>query len=188
MNQSEDTKNNNNLPSQESLIKFDKSLLSRAKANDFDAVSLMFRQFIEENETIEFAEYLGLRGLWGIGNHSFACITNKRIASIQTGSFGEVLYQDGWLEELNSNVIYQPSIFLLYLLAVLVAIPTLGLGLILFPIIVKAFYGFKKCGFVTSVREGVPVYIFSDRKRISRVNHLLRTLSCCREKRKALLR
>lgn len=159
------------------------SVMERAKRNDRDALDTMFGQFIEPSEQIVFVEYMGYKGLWLFGHHSFACLTGKRVASMQVGGFGEVVYQDGFLEELNSGVIYQPSVLLLYVIAIVLTVVTFGVGVLLLPLVVKAFYRWKKCGIVLWVREGVPIYIFSDRKRLTRVNELYRHAMDVRDER-----
>ena len=92
-------------------------LLSRAKRNDRNAIETMFKQFLAPGEDITAAEYLGVYGFWGFGRDSFGVVTDRRVASLQVGSFGEVSYQDGSLEYVNSTVLYQPSRFGLYPLA-----------------------------------------------------------------------
>lgn len=182
------------------------SLLSQARENDAQAIAAMFKQFLPEEENIYFAEYLGVQGLWGFGTHSFACLTNRRIASIRVGVLGEVIYQDGYLEFLNSGIVYQPSKLLLYILVgaqflaavavtlnILLTLPPVG-WLVGIPIIVVAvvlglmlsvrgFYRFHKCGLVWVVREGVSIYVFTNRKRLGRANHLFKLCTQIRERR-----
>ena len=59
------------IPSQGSLT-IGSSLLDQAKENDSNAIEIMFRQFLPEDEKIYYVQYLGLKGLWGIGTHEFA--------------------------------------------------------------------------------------------------------------------
>jgi hypothetical protein len=161
------------------VIKIEQSLMQRAKNNEFAAIAKMFQQFLPEDETILAAEYLGIQGLWGIGTLSFACITNRRVAAIRTGRFGEVTFQDGCLEYINSGVIYQPSKLWLYVVTAL----TLG-GLIVFlPVITSYYYRIKKCGLVFVIREGVSVYLFTDRDRLNIANRLYRIVMQAREVR-----
>ncbi len=94
-------------------IKLGASILQRASQDDFDAIATMFKQFIPQDEQIHIARYLGRRGLCGIGTRNFACVTDSRVAHITTGYFGEITYQDGYLEHINSGAIYHPSRFLL---------------------------------------------------------------------------
>ncbi|PLZ96260.1 hypothetical protein CEN50_19280 [Fischerella thermalis CCMEE 5268] len=188
-------------------IRIPSSLIQQAVQDDQKAIALMFQQFIPDDETIYFAQYLGLKGLWGIGTREFACLTDRRVADITVGRFGKIDYQDGYLEHINSSFIYQPSKLGLYIAAgVLFApfaialittllnpvnlIPGLifsticfGIGLILLPFIVQLYYRFKKCGIVISVRGGLPVYIFTNRKLLTRANALWRLLTTSREER-----
>ncbi len=164
------------------------SILQRAKLNDPDALAVMFRQFVPNDETILAAQFLGTQGVWGIGIHSFACVTDSRIAAIQVKLFGEVTYQDGSLEHVNSAVIFQPSKAVLYLFIIASAILTLGIGLLLLPVTVRLFYRFKKSGLVFWIREGVAVYMFSDRKLLRQANVVYRTALAARERRLSGLR
>jgi FHA domain len=99
---------------QQGGISVAQSILQSASNNDFGAICMMFKQFIPEDEQIEYAAYLGIQGLWGIGTRQFACVTNRRVADITIGFFGELTYQDGFLEHINSGIIYQPSKLWLY--------------------------------------------------------------------------
>lgn len=166
------------------VIKIEQSLMQRAKNNEFEAIQKMFQQFLPENETVLAADYLGIKGLWGFGTLSFACVTNRRVASIQTGFFGEVVFQDGCMEYINSGIIYQPSkfwLYVLYLVLVIFTIVTLGVGLLLAPFLVKLYYNLNKCGVVFVIREGVSVYIFTDRDRLIIANRLYRMVMQARE-------
>ena len=161
------------------------SILQRAKLNDPDALAVMFRQFVPNDETILAVQFLGTQGVWGIGIHSFACVTDRRIAAIRVKLFGEVTYQDGSLEHVNSAVIFQPSKALLYLFVIASSIFTLGIGLLLLPVTVRLFYSFKKSGLLVWIREGVGVYMFSDRKLLRQANVVYRTALAAREHRLA---
>jgi hypothetical protein len=157
------------------------SLLDRAKQNDHEAIAIMFRQYLPRDEQVIVSEYLGVLGVWGVGTHSFAAVTDRRVAGMQVRILGGVTYQDGFLEFLNSGVVHQPSKLLLYLYVAAISILTLGIGLLLLPLTVRMYYRFKKCGLVLWVREGVPVYVFSDRKRIGVANNLYREAAHLRE-------
>ncbi|MUG98476.1 FHA domain-containing protein [Scytonema sp. UIC 10036] len=204
------------------------SILQRASQDDFDAITTMFRQFIPEDEQIYFARFLGIQGLWGFGTREFACVTDRRVADITVGRFGEVTYQDGYLEHINSGVIYQPSKLWLYLLigmyllfgwiyifptwyvilglldfltfgltAPLSVVLSLASLLLFLPIIIRLYYRQVKCGLVLSVREGelypTPmgtytvtyrlIYIFINRKLMTRANALYRSFIIQREAR-----
>lgn len=163
------------------VIKIEQSLMQRAKKNEFAAIETMFQQFLPEGETVLAAEYLGVEGLWGIGTLSFACVTNRRVAAIRTGFFGEVIFQDGCIEYINSGVIYQPSKLWLYVTNFVVVIGTFGFGIFLLPIVAKIYYRLKKCGVVFVIREGVNVYLFTDRNRLIIANRLYRMVMQTRE-------
>lgn len=171
---------------QEKDIRIASSILKRATQDDKDAIATMFKQFIPDNETIYLVQYLGLQGLWGIGTREFACLTDRRVADITVGRFGQITYQDGYLEHINSCFIYQPSKFWLYLnvgFLVLLSLPTFGLLLLLLPFVVQWYYRFNKCGLVIAVRGGIPIYIFTNRKLLTRANALCRHLTISRENR-----
>lgn len=173
-------------PQSTGSIKFEASVLSRAKKNDKEAMALMFQQFVSPDETIKTTEYLGTNGIWGLGTHSFGCLTNRRVAALRVGAFGAVTYQDGYLEYLNSIYVWQPSRFSLYVwtfFLILFAIPTFGLALLLFPVMVSTYYRFHKCGLVFVIRQGVSVYMFTNRKLLVRANSLYRDTVSLREDR-----
>lgn len=192
-------------------IKVERSVLDRAKQNDLEAISTMFRQFISPDEELYFAEYCGLLGFWIFGTHSFACLSNRRLASLQVGSFGRVLYSDGFLEHQNSGVVYQPSLLKLYLWTIfaaifgflifgisvvqagvviesiggilglltgtLIVVAGSGLGLLFMYATIRIYHTLNKCGLVWWIREGISVYVFTNRGKMNRANHLYR-LSC----------
>lgn len=192
-------------------IRVDKSLLQRAKGNELEAITTMFRQFLSPDEEIYFAEYCGQAGFWVFGTHSFACLSGRRLASLQVGSFGRLLYNDGFLEHANSGVVHQPSLLKLYLwaifagifgvlvlgasvvfastllaepggllgalLAALAVALGLGAGLLTVYLTIRLYHGLNKCGLVWWIREGISVYIFTNRGKMNRANHLFR-LSC----------
>lgn len=167
-------------------IKFARSVLARAERGEKDAILEMFKRFVSEGEDVSAAEYLGVQGMWGIGTRSFGCLTSRRVASLRVGAFGQIVYQDGFLEFLNSVYVYQPSRLGLYiwgLLLVVLAIPTFGLALLLFPLMVRTYYRFNKCGLVFVIREGVSVYMFTNRKLLERANAMYRATVQLREKR-----
>lgn len=210
-------------------IKLGETILQRASQDDFDAIVTMFRQFIPEDEKIYIARYLGIQGLWGFGTRQFACVTDRRVADITVGRFGEVNYQDGYLEHINSGVIYQPSKFWLYLLIIgyflfggiyfilplfsvftillsssileftALLLPLFGLALffLFLPILIKWYYRTVKCGLVLTVREGEIylnrmggyafthrlVYLFTNRRLITRASALYRSFIIQREVR-----
>ncbi|MBT9548653.1 MAG: hypothetical protein IV090_24885 [Candidatus Sericytochromatia bacterium] len=167
-------------------IKVEKNILQLSKQNDPEALRKLFKQFLPENETIYSTEYLGIQGIWGFGAHSFACLTECRVADIKIDSFGEIVYQDGYLEEINSAIVVQPSKLKLYvvlIIACVLAIPSFGITLLLLPLIVRYYYRIVQCGLVFWIREGVPVYIFSNRSLLNRANNFCRNVALARENR-----
>jgi hypothetical protein len=166
------------------------SLLERARENDSEAIELMFRQFLPDDEKIHYIQYFGLKGLWGIGTHEFACLTDRRVADITLGLFGQVSYQDGYLECINSTLMHQPSKLGLYLNVGIYSLFSLlsvgflyGIPLLLLPFAFQAYYSLVKCGIVLMVKEGIPIYLFANRKYLSRANTLCRQLTIVREDR-----
>lgn len=69
----------------------------------------MFYAFIGPEEQILEARYLGSYGFLLNKTRSLVCLTDKRVAVIQLGSLGRVMYQDAFIEDVNSGIIYQPS-------------------------------------------------------------------------------
>lgn len=202
-------------PGAPSAQKISASLLQRAKASDPQALVTIFRQFIPEEEKLYWTEYLGKHG-WLFARHSLGCLTGRRVAAIRIGSFGEVIYQDGYLECVNSSVLYQPSKLALYfwlimaalldvvlLVAAVQQLEALGLGpfLVAFlalllcavvgvvsvSVVVRFYYSVRKCGLVLWVKDGISVYVFSDRKRIRQANLMHRMVTEMRDDRIARL-
>ncbi|MBO9201027.1 MULTISPECIES: hypothetical protein [Niastella] len=167
-------------------IYIEQSVLARAKQNDRPALEQMFAQFLTGNEKIQFAEYMGQRGIVLLVDHNFACVTEKRIVSLTVGAFGEMLYQDAFLEDLNSTAIYQPSLFWLYVFGTIFVISTFGLGIFLIPLIVKGYYRLHKCGALFCIKQGISVFVFVNRSKLSRANVLWRVCAHLREARVAL--
>lgn len=191
-------------------IRFKTSVLSRAKRNDSHAISIMFRQFIPEDESVHFVQYLGSKGILGIGAASFACLTDRRVADITVGFFGEVTYEDSYLETLQSSAIYQPSrlsLFLitaltalvaLYLITIAVFLPWLNffvkflmviaivaIWFLVHVFILRMYYGLVKCGvrFFGTVSGLTSVYIYTNRRLIKRANILCREFAIRRDLR-----
>lgn len=191
-------------------LRVESTVLDRARHNDQEALHTIFRQFVPSTEQIELVEYFGQQGfLFGV-RHSFACLTERRLASLRIGHFGYVLYQDGFLEHSNSGIVLQPSKFSLYLgivfavivaaaMSMTLALPTSdggldvglpialatfgGLSLIGSWLMVRLYYRLVKCGFVWIIREGVSVYTFVNRGRMARANLLYRLCVDARDRR-----
>ncbi|MEA5570567.1 hypothetical protein [Calothrix sp. UHCC 0171] len=191
---------------QQKDIRISSSIIQQAIQDNPDAIATMFQQFLPENESIHLVQYLGLQGLWGFGTHEFACLTDRRIADITVGRFGKINYQDGYLEHINSSYIFQPSKLKLYITvgilfsfpllslisllplfqffgAFLIALILFGVSLLLLPLVVQWYYRFNKCGIVIAVRGGIPIYIFTNRKLLTRANTLCRQMTISREER-----
>jgi len=58
-----------------------------------------------------------------------------------------------------------------------------GLLLIFLPYVVQFYHRTRKCGLVWVIREGVSVYLFTNRNRLTRANHLYRIACNQREHR-----
>src|SRR5258708_18485539 len=89
---------------------FRANLVGPATKRDISALRTMFHQFCGENDEILTVDYLGLRGLWHIGMHSFICLTKSRICAIEVGWLGRVVYAEGYLEDFNSGHIIAPTL------------------------------------------------------------------------------
>jgi hypothetical protein len=180
----------------------DSSLIARAKMNDRQALETMFSQFLPEGEQIIDAQYLGVLGLWGIGTHSFAAVTSRRVATLRISLLGGIHYQEGALEYVNSAAAHQPSIVSLYfgvaryaLVSLVVAIFAgvgihwavslliILLAILGVPVYVRFYYRKHKSGLVLWIREGVQVYAFIDRARMLVANRLYRECMNLREDR-----
>jgi hypothetical protein len=158
----------------------------------------MFGQFLSADEPLVAAQYMGVLGFWGVGVHSWAGVTKRRVVSLRISIFGGLVYQDAALEYTNSAAVFQPSKVTLYVFVAAisffawgfgyaihpaVSILTLLLSTLLLPITARVYYRFKKSGLVVSVREGISAYVFIDRKRMRIANELYRTTMSMREER-----
>lgn len=162
-------------------IQINGSIVKQATLGNKEAIKTMFKTFIAEDETIISVEYLGSLGVF-FTTKSFVCITDKKIASIQYGPFGQIVYSDAFIEEVNSGMIYQPSVFYLYFIAVILCISIFGI--LFLNAWVRFYYKVNKSGMVWCVREGVNIYAFANRSKINLVNEIWRSASYIRGKRK----
>jgi hypothetical protein len=199
-------------PPESGPLKVSASIVKRAQGGDQQALITIFRQFLPPEEKIFWTEYLGFHG-WIFGKHSFGCLTERRVADVTIGHFGEVIYQDGYLEAVNSGVIYQPSKLALYIAVFIAAIISLWagaalgitfgatvadsvavgllvslilaglIGLVLINMAVRLYYATRKCGLVMNIKEGIPVYVFADRKRLQRAHAMFRMATDIRDHR-----
>lgn len=164
-----------------------KTLVKPATKGDKEALGLLFSQFLAPDEHIVFAEHYGFNGLWHMGYHSFGCLTDRRICSLKIGWLGSIIYSDGFLEDINSITINQPSLFVLYLLRVIFIVFTLGIGLLLLPLFVRIYYRYVKSGMIVKVRGQGEVNIFCDREKIKNIDCMLRLLNAKREGRLSMV-
>lgn len=166
-------------------IKIDGSIISRATNGDKEAIKAMFQTFVSEDEKIIAVEYFGKYGII-FPTRSFVCVTDKKVASMQYGPFGKIVYSDAFIEEVNSGIIYQPSVLWLYIIGVLLCISIVGI--LLLNAWVKLYYSINKSGMVWCVAEGVNIYAFSNRSKINLVNEIWRITSYLRGKRKQIMK
>ena len=183
------------------------SLKSRARSGERAALEAIFRQFIPEDEHIEAAAFLGVKGILGIGMHSFGAVTDRRVASLELTMFGGAIYRDGYHEHMNSSVVYQPSKLYSYICSLSFAaiwyfalyglvntgrrqwillglIPLwFALGVALAPLAARLLHRYVKSGLVLVVREGVWVYCFTDRARLGMANELASLATEARDNR-----
>lgn len=194
--------------SKASQLQMNSSLLARAMQNDKVAIAKLFAHFLPAQEPILASAYLGRKGVWWLGTRSFCCLTGRRIGSLQIGVGGEVVYQDGYLDHINSGIVYQPSrmpLFVMFAFWVVglplfafLSMPPLDLLVrlgavlavfivctLLSPLLIALYYQFNKCGLLFVVREGVSVYIFTNRNRLSLANDIYRAYTDLRDKRLA---
>lgn len=155
-----------------SKIKFESSVIKEAVRGNKEAISTMFQSFIGTDEQILDVKYFGSHGILFNKTRSFVCLTDKRIATIQHGSFNQVCYQDAFIEGVNSGVIYQPSVLGLYLVSIFLACTIVGIVLI--PVWIQFYYVLNKSGMVWSIGEGFSIYAFANRSKINEVNNFWR--------------
>ena len=108
----------------------DRPVADRAREGDRAALEGMFGQFLPPDEAIVDAEYLGTYGIWWFGTHTFAAVTNRRVAALRVRKLGRITYEDALLEHVSTSSVRQPSRLLFYLLLALVLVPTVGGGIV----------------------------------------------------------
>lgn len=162
-------------------IKIESSIIEQAKSGNKEALKKMFQTFLAEDENIISAEYLGCYGIF-FTTKSFVCITDKKVASLEYGPFSKIIYSDALIEDVNSGVIYQPSIFMLYFVGIILCISLFGI--ILLNSWIRFYYKVNKSGMLWYVREGISIYAFANRSKINLVNEIWRKASYIRNKRK----
>ena len=166
-------------------ISIQSTVLKKAVLGDKTAIKTMFQNFVSEDETIMDVQYLGSYGFL-FKTKSFVCISDRRIASMEYGPYGKIIYRDAFVEDVNSGIIYQPSIFPLYLVGFLLCITIIGI--LLLNGWIRLYYQVNKSGLVWVVREGSDVYAFANRSKIDLVNEFWRKASYLRTKRKDFLK
>src|SRR4051794_19901977 len=87
----------------------DAALLARATSDDSDAIAALFQPFLPVGEEVSFACYGGVKGLPLFGAHCFACLTDRRLATLRVGTFGRPVYRDALLAAGDSGAVHQPS-------------------------------------------------------------------------------
>lgn len=146
-------------------------LFSKAKVDDSEAVEQLFRGFLAEDEVVSDCGYLGSMG-FVFKEHSFWCVTPIRVCSMRVKSGGEMNFTSAYIDHINSDAFYQPSTILLWIIIIVIAIPTFGLGLLLTPLIVRAYFRVKKSGVLFWCREGIPIYVFADRNNLRKAQRI----------------
>lgn len=140
-----------------------KHVLAKALENDEASVKQLFAGFFGTEEEVIGCGYLGSVG-HVLTTHSFWCVTKERVCALEVKRGGEVRFTGGYHEHINSHVFLQPSLIPLWGWIIIAAIATLGIGLVLAPAIAAFYYRARKSGVVFWVREGIPIYMFSDRQ------------------------
>jgi hypothetical protein len=87
----------------------DTALVARAKADDPAAIAALFQPFLAADEEILGVEFGGTRGVAGFGTLCFACLTPRRLLTLEIGSFGRVRHAQGALEHATTGTLLAPS-------------------------------------------------------------------------------
>lgn len=146
-------------------------LLNHAIMDNEESVKALFQGFIAESEEVIDCGYLGTLGII-FPEHSFWCITSERLCSLRIKNGGEMSFTSAYLEYINSNAFYQPSLLKLILLLVVSAATTMGIAILIFPMIIKTYYQVNKSGAVFWVKNGIPIYIYADRDYLKRAQKI----------------
>lgn len=170
--------------SQVKELNIDSSLLKRAKKGDIEAIKQMFAPFIGP-DSIQRAECFGKYGAF-LKTYSFVCLTDKKIAVLEYGPFSKFIYQDAFVEDINSGIIYRPSVTPLYIIGTLLCLTIVGI--LLLNGWIRLYYSLNKSGMVWSVREGISVYAFANRSKINEVTNFWRLTSVARGQRKMVFK
>lgn len=166
-------------------IQIQSTVLKKAVLGDKSAIKTMFLNFVSEDETIIDVQYLGSYGFL-FKTKSFVCVSDRKISAMEYGPFRKIIYTDAFIEDVNSGVIYQPSVFPLYFVGLLLCLTIVGI--LLLNGWIRLYYQVHKSGLVWVVREGINIYAFANRSKIDLVNEFWRKASYLRSKRKDFLK
>jgi hypothetical protein len=147
------------------------SLVQRARQRDTAAITTMFRQFLPTEERLAVVEYLGSIGLL-FKTHSFACVTDRRVASLLVRRGGNIEYVDGVIDAVNSAQLYQPPRF---------SLTRLLLGYLTLGLLGPRGRAGKTVG-LALLGDGFKVGIVSHRKLVTRANAIYRSMIEVRER------
>jgi hypothetical protein len=161
-------------------------LVRAAAAGNPQALNEMIRSFVPEDETVVASAFLGQYGFI-LRHRTFFAITDRRAVSIGVGPFRRFYYIDGLLEHINSSGIAQPSRGRLYVQLFLLAVSTLGIGLLFAPWISRRWYNKNKAGLFLNVRDADPIVTFVDAATLPTAIGLYRQFSLARDDRMATL-
>lgn len=148
-----------------------KGVLGEAKADNKDAIKQLFSGFLAKGEEINDCGYLGEMGFI-FSESSFWCVTPLRVCALRIKKGGELFFQGGYISEIKSDAFYQPSLVMLWIILIIIALSTFGIGLVLTPWIVKSFYKMRKSGVVFWMESGLLVYLFADRSSLKKAQAL----------------
>lgn len=159
------------------------ALLRRAKNDDLEALEEIFRNFLSKDETIVAKAYLGLRGFWQVGSHSFVCVTESKICRIEVGWLLSIDYREAYLEDCNAVIMYQPGFFYINIFAIIFVLSTFGLGVILLPFYYRIYFAVIKSGADVFIRSSSIINIFCDITKLPRLANIIQYFGEQRDKR-----
>lgn len=160
----------------------DPAVVKNAIKGDQASIEMLVHTFLPSDESIVAAEFLGSFGVF-YRYRSFFAVTNRRAIAIEFKPGGGFVYTDGQLEHINSSGIGQPSKTSLYLQIGALGIYTLGLGLILAPMVWRRWHLKNKSGIFLNVREGISVQAFVDNETLPTAVEMYRQFSLARDDR-----
>ncbi len=109
-------------------------VMRQARKGDETAIRQIFAGFLASGETVVGCGYLGALG-YILPEHSFWCVTDKRVCGLLIRAGGRVNFRSGFLDLVNTVSFSQPSLIHLWLylfvyLVFLVAVSLGGAGLL----------------------------------------------------------